>query len=54
MKNNNVENFIAIAVTTIYLILVLWGKADVAGFGMLAMYVIKKALDIREKDKGRE
>lgn len=46
---DKVEIFIALGVTTVYLILVVLGKADSEGFAMLAMYVIKKALDLREE-----
>ena len=49
MIKDKVQAFITISIVTAYLILVLWGKAAVEGFAMLAVYVIKKALDIIEK-----
>jgi len=47
-----VQIFITVAVVTTYLILVLFGKAAVEGFAILATYVIKKFLDIIEINGG--
>jgi hypothetical protein len=43
---------IVLLVTGVYLILVLLDKAAVEGFAMMAMYIIKKFLDIVEKENG--
>lgn len=44
-----VQAFITIAVISVYLYLVINKIADVEGFIVLAIYVIKKALDLFEK-----
>ena len=49
---DKVQAFITISVVVMYLLLVWQGKAAVEGFAILAVYIIKKALDmIEEKDK---
>lgn len=52
--SDRTEIIITVAVTFCYLFLVMNGQADAAGFGMLAMYVIKKALDVREKNEEKK
>jgi uncharacterized sodium:solute symporter family permease YidK len=42
---DKVSAIIALTVVGVYCYLVTVGKADIAGFGALAMYVIKKFLD---------
>lgn len=47
-KKDLIQILITTGIVLVYLILVLKGKANVEGFAMLAMYVIKKFLDIME------
>ncbi len=47
-KKDIIQVLITMGIVLVYLILVLKGKANVEGFAMLAMYVIKKFLDIIE------
>jgi len=48
MANDKVEIFIVMSAWTVYLILVLNKTANVEGFIALTVYIVKKALDIRE------
>lgn len=43
-----VQIFITVLIVGAYVVLVITGKAAVEGFAMLAVYVIKKFLDIIE------
>lgn len=44
--------YIVLLVTGVYLMLVLLNKAAVEGFAMMALYIIKKFLDMVETEKG--
>jgi hypothetical protein len=49
---DRVQVIITLGVTSIYLYLVIDGKANVEGFVVLSTYIIKKALDLIEKNGG--
>lgn len=49
MKKDLVEVFITVSAWSAYLILVLNHTANIEGFVALTVYIVKKALDIREE-----
>lgn len=49
--NDKVQIFITITIVAMYLYLVGTGKAEVEGFIAIAVYVIKKALDLMEENQ---
>ena len=49
MKKDLVEVFITVSAWAVYLMLVLNHTANVEGFVALSVYIVKKALDIREE-----
>jgi len=51
---DKIQAFITISVVTVYLILVLNNKAAVEGFCILAVYIVKKALDMIEANGGKQ
>ena len=51
MKNDSVEVFVVVSAWTVYLWMVLTSVANIEGFVALTVYIVKKALDIREESK---
>ena len=54
MKNDSVEIYIVVSAWTVYLIMVLYKIANIEGFVALTVYIVKKALDMREENGKNE
>ena len=54
MKKDLVEIFIVVSAWSVYLYLVITKVANVEGFIALTVYIVKKALDLRESNQPKQ
>ena len=51
MKKDTIESILAIIIILAYVYLVIVGKAQIEGFAVISLYVIKKYLDGIEEER---